>query len=196
MKHKTTCQPTIAESSRQLLFDTFINPFMSLTGSGTTVYAMAGIPGAGKSTFVRQSKAMGHFPRHAFVLNPDEVMEALPEYKQTYDDQGAEVAFQHWELPTRDLSYEMLEVAIQSHLPIIIDMGAARPEHYNLLCRLKEEEGYLIEMHWLDISVATALERIKARSRFTPESMLLERKEALAHLIPQYKTLVNDFFHH
>lgn len=46
-----------------------------------TVYTMAGIPGSGKTTFVNKMLSQGEFPQNAFILNPDNIMEALPEYQ-------------------------------------------------------------------------------------------------------------------
>ncbi|KAK6026274.1 hypothetical protein OSTOST_07786 [Ostertagia ostertagi] len=152
---------------------------------------MAGIPGAGKSTYVKASIQNGQFPPDAFILNPDLVMEALPGYQEDYLVHGAVAAFSRWEIPARALADDLLETAISLHLDIILDMGAARKENYELIRRLKEVEGYYVQMYWLHIPIETALARIASRDRFTPESMVHERAAALALLRPAYEQLAD-----
>lgn len=166
----------------------------SETGEDKTVYVMAGIPGSGKSTFVNRMIGEGKFPARAFILNPDLVMEAMKEYQEAVEVHGYEQAFARWELPARELAYELLGKAVQLGLAIIIDMGMARPEGYGLLNDLKSKHGYYLKMYWLELPAALALERIRQRKRHTPESMVYEREAALKSLQPKYQALVDEFY--
>lgn len=183
----------ISKKSKADIYLQFLSHKILNAPKNNIVYAMAGIPGSGKSTFVQNQIQKGAFPGTAFILNPDSIMEALPEYQQDYKKRGAEKAFHIWELPARELAFNLLEEAIKFHTDIIIDMGAARPEHLNLLQRLKNE-GYVLNMYWLNVSAEIAQQRIQNRKRFTPKKMLLEREKTLATLKAHYQALVDNFY--
>lgn len=157
------------------------------------VDSMAGIPGAGKTTYVESMLANGSFSREAFLLSPDAVMESLPEYVDDYRRIGPVGAFQRWEEPSVRLAYEMLATARQRGLNLIIDMGLARPESLKLLQDLKHRDGYRVRIHWLEPPVELALERIKHRVRHTPVSMVIERSRALEQLKALYIALADEF---
>jgi predicted kinase len=159
-----------------------------------TVYVLAGIPGAGKTTFVKKMIAEGNFPDTAYILDPDRLMEALPEYLNDRLKYGKEEAFKKWELPARELAYSFLVEAIRICADIIIDMGAARKEIYNILKKMKLENKYYIKMYWLETSLDVALKRIASRERFTPKEMVLKRMETLKELKESYLTLADEFF--
>jgi predicted ABC-type ATPase len=154
--------------------------------------AMAGIPGAGKSTFVNHALETGRFPRDAFILDPDRVMQALPEYQASFQHDGAEAAFARWEMPARELAYAMLDKAVQGRMNIIKDMGCARMENFEKLRAIKSA-GYRLEMFYIPCPIETALARITTRPRHTPKEMIIERAAALKALIPLYQTLADDF---
>lgn len=158
-----------------------------------TVYTMAGIPGSGKTTFVNKMLSQGEFPQNAFILNPDNIMEALPEYQDEVLSSGKIKAFELYEVPARELAYQLLEDVIEINADIIIDMGSARLENYELLKRLKKL-GYYVKMYWIDISIEEALARIKLRNRYTPDSMIIERYVMLGKLQDNYRCIADEFY--
>jgi predicted ABC-type ATPase len=157
-----------------------------------TLYAMAGIPGAGKSRFVNNALQSGAFPADAFILDPDRVMNALPEYQDSVKQDGYEVAFMRFEMPARDLAYAMLQDAVDARMHIIKDMGCARRENFEKLQAIKKS-GYRLEMFYIPCTIETALTRIANRARHTPEDMVRERAESLGTLLPDYQKIADRF---
>lgn len=150
------------------------------------VYAMAGIPGSGKSAFVAHALATGLFPETAFVLAPDKVMEAIPAYWRDVEYQGAQPAFDHWEMPARTLAYDMATQAADLGYDIIKDMGCVRPENWQMLENLKQK-GYRVEMHLVKCEVGEAIRRVALRSRYFPPEQVISRAAMLEALLEQYK---------
>ncbi|AGH98225.1 AAA family ATPase [Micavibrio aeruginosavorus] len=180
----------IPEHMIALLRDRFIG---NRAASDTpTVYCMAGIPGSGKSTYVDAAIARGDFPRDAFILNPDRVMEALPAYHDDVAALGAMAAFEKWEMPCRELAYDLLDQAAALRLNVIKDMGCARQENYDMLARLKSS-GYRLHMIHLDCPVDLALARVQTRDRHTPATMVNDRAASLSALLPLYRELADHF---
>ncbi|MGB1077000.1 MAG: AAA family ATPase [Bdellovibrionales bacterium] len=156
------------------------------------VYAMCGIPASGKTTYVQSQIKAGNFPQNAFILNPDLVMENLPEYQKDEKELGAEKAFLKWEIPSRTLAYKLFHKAKDLKKTIIVDMGCARDENRQMLMSLKEA-GYKVLMTHVKCDIDTAIERTSKRERFTPADMIYKRANTLEALIPQYKVLAEEF---
>ena len=158
-----------------------------------TVYAMAGIPASGKSTFVAAAQASGKFPVSAFVLNPDLVMTALPEYQKVAREEGLVAAFDMYEMPARELAYELFAEAVEQQVDIIKDMASARQENYEMLQALKRK-GYRLYMFYIAVELDEAIRRSAARpGRHTPVELIRERSHSLKLLLPEYRGLVDEF---
>jgi len=154
---------------------------------------MAGIPAAGKSTFVSAAQDKGDFPKAAFVFNPDRVMTSLPEYQRAVRQEGLASAFIKWEMPARALSHEFFEEAASRRFDIIKDMACAREENFQMLHGLKQA-GYKVKMFYIAIDAAIAMQRSKMRSsRHTPDALIHERQAALQDLLPRYRILADEF---
>lgn len=156
------------------------------------IYAMAGIPGAGKSQYVDAAIESGIFPKNAFLLDPDRVMQALPAYAEDMKTLGAEKAFERWEIPARDLAYQFFAEAADRKFNIIQDMGSVRRENYERLKQLKAR-GYRIEMTYVYCPVEIAISRLPDRLRHTGAAMVRERADALKLLLPLYRDLADTF---
>lgn len=180
----------IAADIQTLIRDRFLGPCRP--SQNPTIYCMAGIPGAGKSTYVDAALADGTFPAGAFLLDPDRVMNALPGYRDALHRDGAQGAFHAWELPARDLAYAMLDDAAALRADIIKDMGCARMENYEKLKSLKQS-GYRLHMVYIDCPVELALTRIATRPRHTPPDMIHTHTAALRDLLPLYRELADCF---
>lgn len=180
----------ISADIRTLIRDRFLGPCRP--SQNPTIYCMAGIPGAGKSTYVDAALRDGAFPAAAFLLDPDRVMSALPGYQDDLRRNGAEAAFGAWELPARDLAYAMLDDAAAMQADIIKDMGCARMENYEKLKNLKTR-GYRLHMVYIDCPVDLALTRIATRPRHTPPEMIHTRAATLRDLLPLYRELADCF---
>jgi len=150
-----------------------------------TVHAMAGIPGAGKTTFAVRAMGDGRFPKGAFILNPDRVMEALPRYRADYVNWGPQKAFDKWEMPARELAYAMSQEAADRGLPIVKDMGMVRDENWEMLQGFKNR-GYAIHLHVISCPLETAMAACAERARFFPLEQIAERAAALEQFLGQY----------
>ncbi|MDG2072961.1 MAG: zeta toxin family protein [Pseudomonadales bacterium] len=182
----------LAEESVALIRQQMIVPELR-PSANPTVFAMAGIPAAGKSTFVLAAQDRGDFPKAAFLFNPDSVMTALPEYQQAVRQEGLASAFTQWEMPARALSQKLFEEAASRRFDIIKDMACAREENFEMLAGLKES-GYKIKIFYIAIDPAMALQRSKTRSsRHTPDVLIHERQAALQNLLPRYRVLADEF---
>ncbi|MCB9987725.1 MAG: zeta toxin family protein [Rhodospirillales bacterium] len=184
---------TISQASIDLIYERFLSLDKEKADAPPVVYAMAGVPGAGKSTFVMQAMKDGRFPQNAFILNPDRVMQALPEYQIDLTEKSREEAFERWEMPARDLAYQMFEMAVDEGDDIIKDMGCSREENLIMLQNLKDK-GYRLEMHYVHCTPEEAVRRANARGRYTPEAMIYDRAQALTRLLPHYQELADDFY--
>jgi predicted ABC-type ATPase len=168
-------------------------PLTLTSQASPTVYAMAGIPGSGKSEYVRIALERGTFPRDAFILNPDLIMQALPAYQDDLALAGKQTAFRKWEIPARLLTYQFGRLAAERRLNIIQDMGGVRREDYDRLAAFKAS-GYRIEMTYIHCPVEVCLARLVSRTtRHTAEEMVHERASSLRQLLPAYVKLVDTF---
>jgi predicted ABC-type ATPase len=180
----------ISKESEKLVVAALLPPIQN--DGAKHLHAMCGIPGSGKTTYVQSQIKDGTLPDDAFILNPDIVMEMLPEYIEDKEKLGAETAFQKWEVPSRSIAYGLFHQATSQGRTIIIDMGCARQESLTMLGSLKEM-GYTMSMTHIKCDPETAIERIKTRERFTPESMVHKRFLILNELIPRYKAMADTF---
>jgi predicted kinase len=168
----------------------------------------AGIPCSGKSYFSQQLMSENKLPQNTVYVQFDEIMEKLKPYQEDTkylieelgEDEGIKQAFANWEIPARIIGYELLERAIEKKRHILFDHSASFKGHIELLKNLKDEMGYKIEMHFFDISIEEAKKRVKVREkktkRYTPESMLFERKKVLNEMIGDYKKIADKFISH
>lgn len=155
-------------------------------------YIMAGIPAAGKSTYVDHQIKQGVWPKEAFILDPDRTMQAMPEYQQALRDLGAEEAFNSYEIPAREKAYDLFEEAFAKRQDIIKDMGCTRMENIAMVRRLKQA-GYAIHVTAMITDVETAWARVQQRERFTPKDMIVERYAALQDRLPDLKALADTY---
>ncbi len=156
----------------------------AVRGGVPVVYAMAGIPGAGKTTFVARALASGMFPARAFILNPDRVMDELPAYHADRLVLGRDEAFARWEMPCRDLAYELAYDAMARRLPVIKDMGLVRPENWQMLAGFRAA-GYRVVLHHIMCDVDEAIRRVSSRERPFPADAIRARARALDELLVQ-----------
>lgn len=182
----------ISALSKDVLKNRFLNEKM-VSHTKPTVYAMAGIPASGKSTFVERSQQNGDFPQDTFILNPDLVMHCLDDYHLCCLEEGAEKAFLKYDLPSRMLAYDFFDEAINRRMDIIKDMGNARFENIEKIKRLKEE-GYCVKVFFVYASIDAALGRLKLRDRHTPKEMVVERAASLKELVYDLYKLSDSFY--
>ncbi len=176
----------------QYLTEKFLAPTLTPVAH-PVVYAMAGIPGAGKSKYTNAAIERGEFPENAFILDPDRIMQAIPGYQDDLALSGKQTAYRRWEIPARLFAYSLSRIAAERRLNIIQDMGAVRREDYDRLATFKAA-GYRLEMTYIYCPVDECLRRLVTRTtRHTAEEMVRERSESLRLLLPEYVKLVDTF---
>jgi len=180
----------ISELSQELLYSQFL--FGLTSQSNPKLYATCGIPGAGKSYFVDEKLDDGQFPRDAYILNPDRLMLALPEYQADTITMGAQDAYHKWELPVRELAYGYAESALKNRYNIIKDMGCANPLSLDLVKRLKSD-GYAINMFYIYCDIDVAFDRINQREFQISQNEVKSRLSLLEKLLAEYKSIADEF---
>lgn len=192
MNNMTNNVARVDASSLALLHSLFLDGLTAV--EEPAVYCVAGIPGSGKSTYVKQGIESGMFPANAFMLDPDQVMMALPEYQEDFEKRGPVDAYERWELPARELAYDMFQQAVVRRFNIIKDMSFSRTENYEKIKELKDK-GYQVLMVYIECPVDEALRRAANRVRHTPPQIIRDRAQSLAALLPLYRELADDFLH-
>ncbi|CAN5411505.1 hypothetical protein BH11CYA1_BH11CYA1_36860 [soil metagenome] len=154
---------------------------------------MCGIPGSGKTTY-----ATKFLQDHNYfsLVQFDTIMESLAGYQKEREEHGIEQAFSRWELPARAIGYHLLQALVEAKRNVFFDHSATNRKHIDLISAVKAE-GYLVEMHFIECSVAEATRRVKEREtklqRHTPLGLIGERNQLLKELLPQYELLVDKF---
>jgi predicted ABC-type ATPase len=162
-----------------------------LTEANPRFIHMCGIPGSGKTTYTKNF--MTENPHFALVQF-DSIMESLPGYQFMLEVVGPRQAFAHYELPARTIGYRLLNELVQRRQHVFFDHSAANRAHLGLLQALKEQ-GYEVEMRYLECHPHEAIKRVQKRfsesSRHIPEELIWERAALLEELLPLYRQLVN-----
>ena len=155
---------------------------------------MLGIPGCGKSTFIKQNAK--NFANY-LVIGFDSIMESLPAYHEDVLKLGSVEAFKKWEIPARIAGYELLVRAINKKLNILFDHGGSPACHLELMENVKKCCGYKTVMYELSCKVDEAIKRVKIREmrtkRHTPENMIRQRYELLKNRGFEYMRIVDEF---
>ncbi len=163
---------------------------------------LAGIPGAGKSTYCNQilqgsKNELSEINIHrnnTFYLSFDEIMESLPGYTKI---SCPTEAFKKFEQPAAALGYGLLANAIFRNLNILFDHSAAKLEHLELCQLLKTAGIYQLKIHYIASQPSITSQRTKAREaltgRHTPLALIHDRHKLLLELIPKYQSIVDEF---
>lgn len=163
-----------------------------------TIYAAAGSPAAGKTTFVAYALKQKILPGSAFVHDCDWVMTQLEGYQADLQLFGAEAAFKKWELPARALAEVELQKAITEGRDVIYDRSCALASSYSFLKKVIQNNGYQLVMHVVyldkDKTFSRAKERESKTGRHIPESMILERLEMISALWLHYLSISQEAF--
>lgn len=156
------------------------------------LYSVAGIPSAGKTTYLNIQYKDNKLPVPHYYHDPDRVMEAVPDYWEDYEEMGPIAAFEKWQMPARYLADEILfELALKKQVHIILDMGLARDEIIQMIQKATKFK-YKILLRFIWCSVDEAMKRKNLRGRFTPKEMIAYRAKFLTQNIDKILTLPNE----
>jgi predicted ABC-type ATPase len=166
--------------------------------SHPTIYAVAGAPASGKTTFVKAYLNRGVFSPNPFKHDCDEVMEALEEYQNDLKVYGSAYAFEKWEIIAREKAHQLLEEAVLKRRDIIYDRSCTLPDSLVFIRNLVEEQNYRLKMYTLHITEEEALRRARKREvetgRHIPEKIVKERLRRMSLLWPDYLALAEEAF--
>jgi hypothetical protein len=78
-----------------------------------TIFAIAGSPASGKTSFIQKKKEEDFFPKDVFLHDCDAVMISLEGYQSDLQCLGSLTAFQNWEIPAREIAENLLIEAVK-----------------------------------------------------------------------------------
>ncbi len=175
-------------------FDAIINKYLATAVPSTNpqIIHMAGVPGAGKTTFYHSRP----WPEHV-AISFDNIMEDIPAYQQDVKQLGSVQAFSNWEIPARILGYEVLLRAVEAKKNIFFDHSGAFAAHLDLMKNIKKF-GYTTEMYYISCSLDCALYRAvlreKETKRHTPPEKIKNRFLKIATHIREYQKIIDKFY--
>lgn len=153
---------------------------------------MCGLPGSGKSSFIRLALERGEMPQTAFLMDPDGIMENIESYQKDFTMLGPDIAFGRWEMPARSLAYEMLDEARLNKFDLVIDMGHALPESRFIVDSLRVE-GYETTMYFMNCPENICRERVAKRQRYLPPELITQRAETLKENLVYFRDRLDRF---
>jgi predicted ABC-type ATPase len=158
-----------------------------------SIYAVAGAPASGKTSFVQRGLKEGLFPAEAFLHDCDAVMSEFEGYQADLKKFGPADAFKNWELAAREAAQNQLERAVEGKNDIIYDRSCALLSCYHFLENAVKKQGYKLILHGLHINLDQALARAAERERQTrrhiPLELIQERLKMFSVLWPSYLAL-------
>ena len=150
---------------------------------------ISGIPCAGKSTLSQKILNQNPF---LLYISFDEIMESLSLYQNDYKSHGQEYAFKKWEIPARYLGYKLLQTSIKNNYPILFEHSNANTLHIDLYRWIKNQ-GYYLEIRFINIDIDSAEERSKKRNRYMPLEIIKERYEQLQKINLKLQLIADKF---
>lgn len=164
-----------------------------------TIYAIAGGPAAGKTTFVAQSLHNNLLPTSAFLHDCDAVMVSLPGYqKQLATEHDPAKAWADWQLIAREIAEQQLAEKIAAKEDVIYDRSCALENSLTFLKDLVENQGYSLKMYVLYVPLAVAHDRATKREidsqRHVPPKIITERHVIISQLWLDYMQLATEAY--
>jgi predicted ABC-type ATPase len=166
--------------------------------SKPTIYAIAGGPAAGKTSYIAKALQAGTLPAAAFIHDCDAVMVSLAGYQQQLDLEDPIRAFNTWELPARQLAEEHLQQQVAAKQDIIYDRTCALPSSFSFLKNLVNNHGYRLIIQVLHVDPEIAYKRALSREaetmRHVPKDIISERFEMVSRLWFDYLSLATEAY--
>ncbi|GEM_PF-1176693 len=175
--------------TKQFLFILVICATLNLQAD-LTIFAIAGSPASGKTSFIQEKNKENFFPEGVFIHDCDAVMTSMEGYQSDLQSLGSVIAFKNWELPAREKAEALLMEAVKEGRDIIYDRSCALHSSYTFLKDIVENHGYTLIMHVLYVTKENAFfraeEREKNTGRHIPRDVLFERMIGIKNLWPCY----------
>ncbi len=166
---------------------------------------VAGIPCAGKSTFIKNNLTSGVLGEDFVLISFDTIMLNLSGYKNelknidTVTTKNLAELFKKYEMPARIIGYELLQQSVNNKTNIVFENSGSFMGNLYLMEDLKKY-GYLTIFHSIECTKETALKRVSAREiaeqRHTPKQMIEERFKFYEELKSKYQQLADKTIIH
>jgi predicted ABC-type ATPase len=159
------------------------------------LYVMAGGGGSGKGFVRARLEATGEIPtRNRVLIDPDEVMERLPEWGQFKDaGDGRAATILHEESSL--LAKRIRALAATRRLDVVLDVTLSDAGRARAMFEQFRSAGYAINVFAVatdaQVAAAQAADRARQSNRWVPWSVLLEAHRALAAAFEGYSLLVD-----
>ncbi len=192
--HPDEIIPCQYEAIKNSSFEAIINKYLQAAPSelNPQIIHMAGIPGAGKTTFYHSQK----WAPHIFIAF-DDIMEDIDEYQEDLKQYGTVYAFNKWEIPARVIGYELLCRAVSEKKNIFFDNGGSASAHIELMQNIKKY-GYTTIMYYIHCPLETAIKRAQKRekeiNRHIPVKTIEDRYYKTLENIKIYQNIVDKFY--
>jgi predicted kinase len=149
------------------------------TTNQPTLILTAGLPGAGKSTYLKTSGI--NLP----VVDPDEEKKSHPDY-----DPKQPFLIHDWsKRKARQKHVEYLAAGVD----FIVDGTGTNARKYAQYIREARELGYRVELHYVRVSVETSLMRNAKRERNVPVSVIMEKAAVIEETTAMIGSVCDEF---
>lgn len=187
----TGAVPYSYESIKCPEYESLINGFFKALKSVSKpeFLQIAGIPGAGKSTFINDLNMPNYM-----IIGFDRVMAEMKSYKSDVEKFDLKTAFGNNELPARIIGYELIVRAVNEKLNIIFEHSGTLKNHFDMIKNLNVL-GYKTTMKFIECPLNVALQRVKDREvelqRYTPPKLVKDRYNMMPELLENYNEIFN-----
>lgn len=159
------------------------------------IYAIAGIPTAGKTTFITSAIKYGELPNNIFMHNSDAELVGLLGYQADLKLLGPAKAFANWEATAIQMAEDKLWRAVEAGMDIIYDRSCAIPSSLPFLQKLVQEYNYKLIMYILvidpKIALQRAIEREQTKMIHTPPDAIIDKDQRLTSNFSEYCRLAS-----
>lgn len=150
------------------------------TKTAPTMILTAGLPAAGKSTYL---KSVG-LDKHPTV-DPDAIKETHPDY-----DPKNPQALHVW---SKKLARKQHLSLLAEEKTFVVDGTGTNVEKYVQYINEARELGYNVELHYLVVDVQTSIERNAARERSVPTEIITEKAGVIEQTTAMIGSLCDAF---
>ena len=145
-----------------------------------TLILTAGLTGAGKSTYLKL-KGLDKMP----IANSDAFLESHPDY----NPKKPELLHEWAKKENQKLIYSYLS----KDESFIIDGTGTNVERYAKYINDARELGYKIELHYVKVSLQTAIERNAKRARTVPATVIYKKADVIDGTVKAISQMCDKF---
>jgi len=169
---------------------------VTVTDRNPVAYVMGGGGASGKGTIVKMLRQEGHIPDKGVVeINPDDIKEAIPEYKQIIeagDGRAAEITHEE----SSDLAKKLQAEAITKKTDILLDVTLGDKTKGITKIQELKSAGYEVRLIGVTVDPEEAVKRAVTRGlasyRFVPGGDMLAAHKGFSGAFEDYAKLVDE----